>query len=142
MRTRLLRLLAALSALLFVAVMAHAEDVLAGAKIPFSFEVGKTTLPAGTYVIEKIGPPGLAYLIKSTDGTQACFFSAVGAEPKNSESTEWKLVFDRVGNENFLRDVWLGPEENGLVLSKSKHESEVLAMGNIESRIEIAEAGH
>lgn len=138
MRTRLRSVLGVLGALLFVAMTAHAEEVLALAKIPFAFEVGSNSLPAGEYTVERMGSVSGTYALRSEDGTNAIFFHAFTAEPRFGKDKDWTFVFDRLGQKNFLKNVWLGFSEEGLALPESKHERELLTMGKGESRTEIA----
>ena len=141
MRTNILRVLGIAGSLMLMAVIAHADPVVAEANIPFDFEVGSAVLPAGVYTIEREQPPMGAYLIQSIGGGHACFFSANSALPKTGKDPEWTFVFDKVGDKYFLRHVWLGSSSTGLELPKSKHEREFIAMGRVESIIEIAETG-
>ncbi len=142
MKTRYIRALSIVGALLFVAVTAQAEGLLVSANIPFKFEVDNMTLPAGTYTIARVGPAQGSYEIRGAEAGASCFFYAVGAEPKAGKDKEWTLAFHQVGDRYFLEDVWLGSSETGLALPKSKDEREAIALGKSDSRIEIAEAGH
>jgi hypothetical protein len=138
MRTRLQSVLSVLGTLLFVATTAHAGEALALAKIPFAFEVGSNSLPAGEYTVERMGSVSGTYAIRNEDGTNSIFFHAFTAEPRFGKDKDWTLVFDRLGEKNFLKNVWLGFSEEGLALPESKHERELLTMGKGESRTEIA----
>jgi hypothetical protein len=92
------------------------------AKIPFAFSVDNTTLPAGDYTISPTeeNDPSILWL-QSADGNVGVLIATQNTQatqlPKSSE-----LVFDKVGNRHFLRQIWLETEPAGYDLMKSKTE--------------------
>jgi hypothetical protein len=90
-------------------------------RIPFSFKVGNTTLPAGTYKIQSADQTEPDVLdIRSVDRQHAVLVQAYAATTdKPVKST--RLVFDTVGKDHFLRAIWV-PEETGQMLPTSHSE--------------------
>jgi hypothetical protein len=119
--------------------IAHANDVLLRVTIPFSFVMENRTLPAGEYIVSKEASPTPIYYIRQLDGAESMFFTAAKLESRKAGDVGYSVVFDRIGDAHFLSTVWLGSPHNGLTLSKSKHERELLASGAASSRVEIAQ---
>jgi hypothetical protein len=89
----------AVAALALVPVVGKAAETTA--KIPFSFSVNGATLPPGEYSISPGVPaPGLVVL----RGTRAVL--AVTIPTGLRDDREPHLVFQRYGDEYFLREVW------------------------------------
>ncbi len=139
MKTRVIALVGLVASILLIASVAMAEDGIAKANVPFSFAIGNKTLPAGNYEIFKMDVPMPVYCLRSLDGPQAIFFWAEHRDPRNNGDSQFVWVFDHVGDTNFLSTIWLGSGENGLQLQKSKHERELMAMGETQSTIQVAE---
>lgn len=109
MRKQLFATLATLSilcALTIVSVQAQSRNRIT-AHVPFEFQVGEKTLPAGDYSVKRLSQNTL--LVESADGEQ----SAIAQAPRNVESnvnakpsTE-KLVFRQYGDQYFLAQVWM-----------------------------------
>jgi hypothetical protein len=100
------QLLKGLWAVSFVAVLAalsapvEAADVRC--KVPFSFAVSGTTLPAGTYIVS--ATQGRLFIRGFDHG--GAFALATGV--RSGKDTEAKLVFHKYGDQYFLRQVWVG----------------------------------
>ena len=126
------------SMLLFVAAVAagpsHAQQI-SKINIPFAFQVGSKTLPAGEYrVMRALQDSSVAQLIQSTDGKTTVVVLTDGVIPKNLDITP-KMVFHRYGHEYFLSQIWTGAGR-GRQLSTSKREKEVMR-GLNESEVAI-----
>jgi hypothetical protein len=107
-------------------IPAHAQVVdTIEADIPFSFTVRDTTLPAGRYTVERV------YTIdpnvmenRSSDAHSTAFVIVENAEiAKAPESAE--LIFDRVGDQYFLWEIFEGGSNTGVALPKSHAEREL-----------------
>jgi hypothetical protein len=116
------------SMLLFVAAVAaapsHAQQI-SKINIPFAFQAGGKTLPAGEYrVMRALQDTAAAQLIQSTDGKTAVVVLTDSVDPKKPDVTQ-KMVFHRYGREYFLSQIWTG---NGLgrKLWTSKREKEAM----------------
>jgi hypothetical protein len=129
MKKQLFGTLATLS-LLFALTIVSAQAQSANritAHMPFDFQVGAKTLPAGDYSVRRLSSNAL--LIESADGQQ----SAVAQAPRNVEgnanakpSTE-KLVFRRYGDQYFLAQVWMIRGNVGRAINMSGAERKAAA---------------
>ncbi|RPI27671.1 MAG: hypothetical protein EHM61_07710 [Acidobacteria bacterium] len=106
--------------------------------VPFAFHIGKTTLPAGNYILEmdratSASALGTAVTLRTIDGkTQLRTASMPGYGAKSGAS----LTFNRYANSYFLATV----ESYGLgcQLRKSKAEKEVAAKAAPFQRASVA----
>jgi hypothetical protein len=114
----------------------------AKAKVPFAFNVGAKQLPAGTYEIRVLSQSPNEIMIRNTETTAAALSIARTESPRNTES---KLVFDRIGTQYFLTEVWKGSGTGGMIVPTSKHEQELkkelqLAKGSAGGNEEVVVA--
>jgi hypothetical protein len=117
-------LLFGLFAILAVTVPARAQSAQEQtASIPFAFNVGDKTFPAGTYRVRRLNPASdrAALEIKSADGrlgkiTLTSFVHSGRAEEQP------RLVFTRYGEQYFLAQVWTPGPDGGLALPTSRSE--------------------
>jgi hypothetical protein len=102
LRTRALPVLAA-AALLVAAVPASAQltETLT-VEVPFAFVAGKTTLPAGTYVVKAMASKAL--LLRATDGDHAAIVTTTAVAP-TSDLGRSEVSFNRYGDAYFLAQV-------------------------------------
>jgi hypothetical protein len=94
----------------------------AKANVPFAFNVGAKQLPAGTYEIKSLSQSPNLIMIRNYE-TMAGALSI--ARREGPRSTESKLVFDRVGTQYFLTEVWKGSGAGGMIVPTSKQEEEL-----------------
>ena len=110
MKIQALRAFQMLTLLLMLGVTsAHALNMTSDkvvANIPFDFTVGKTTLPAGEYVVQRGSSPATLF-VQNKETYEAATVLAISVEDRSSLG-EAKLVFDRHGNEHSLSQVWSG----------------------------------
>jgi hypothetical protein len=94
------------------------------ANIPFGFMVGGEAFQPGAYTIARIGNDPSALVLRSPDGGKSVAFLTIGTySPKVSENT--RLVFNRYGNEYFLKEVWTVGDLTGRELLPSNSEREL-----------------
>ncbi|SRR6266436_1237161 len=96
------------------------SNVSLQANIPYTFMVGNTRLAAGKYTVKVADDNDLHLLeIKSADGYTSVFFETVAAV-SNEIPGKTELVFDKIGDDYFLSQVWLvgNRSENQLFESK------------------------
>jgi hypothetical protein len=93
------------------------------ASIPFAFNVGDKSFPAGDYRVRRLNPASdrVALEIKSADGhfgkiTLTSFVHSGKA------SEQARLVFTRYGEQYFLAQVWTQAQSEGLALPTSRSE--------------------
>ena len=92
------------------------------ANIPFAFNVGKTTLPAGKYTVTVVNPSSdrKALQIRSSDGRSSAITQTVGVIGKASDKA--KLVFHRYGDQYFFAQAQMAGETVSLAAVKSSAE--------------------
>ena len=93
------------------------------ANIPFAFTVGKVTLPAGEYRVQKCTSDSAMLLIHATDRNEATF-AISNAVATNKPQPQSKLVFHRHGDSYFLYQIWRAGESRGRELPPSAKEKE------------------
>ena len=96
------------------------------ANIPFAFRVGDATMPAGKYIVSPLdegqievsavsGKPSAVYIVETTSADQP--------------AGKTELIFHRYGNQEFLSQLVLEGEQEGLALPASKAEKELMEIG-------------
>lgn len=108
--------------------------------VPFKFVVDRTTLPAGKYEIKGLddSTPGVLELT-SLDGRTRVVFETDAAQTRDGEpSSKTELVFDKVGDEYFLSQVWVSGNGSGSQVGKSKMEKKLEEGGSQPERHSIA----
>lgn len=108
-----------LAAALLFASTAQAQALHVKADIPFDFVVGNTVYSAGTYSIAPATQSSNALLLDGRD-TRAIVMPVQCSSALPSETT--KLVFDRMGDTYFLRQVWVVGRTDGREFPRSKGE--------------------
>jgi len=103
------------------------------ANVPFQFNVGNKTLPAGEYTIAQTNPSSdLAVLqIRTKDGSQSVLVQMNPVVGKISDSST--LIFRRYGNKYFFAQAWIDGNGEGLSAPSSRSEratqKEMAALG-------------
>jgi hypothetical protein len=119
MRKKTLLALAVLSAMALVAVApAFAQDRVE-AKIPFAFNVGSKSLPAGDYEVRRLMAKTLAI---QNEATQQAAIVLTMVAPPNDISSEAVLVFHKYGDRCFLSEVQTADGRQTLTASKLERE--------------------
>lgn len=108
------------------AARSHAQAV--EMKVPFSFNVGSRTLPAGTYRIKHANRNLI--LINSRDGRFHAY--SIVTDAYGSSAGNGKIVFTNYGNRRFLRSV----------VCKALSMNMELPMSNLERQTRMQEAQH
>ena len=101
---------------------AYAQKILT-ADVPFAFTVGSNQMPAGAMEVQQVGDR--ATLIETADGSARVLGLYAYAGP--SKAGETKLVFDKVGDRYFLRQIWTSARGQGLSVPESNLEKEMQA---------------
>ena len=105
--------------------LAQSGDYIAKADIPFDFQAGQLVMPAGTYEITKAADHTL---ILRAIGQKASEFLMVYDTSRNRPPAQSSLVFDRHGDDYFLRQIWTAGRSDGLECPKTHLERKVEAM--------------
>jgi hypothetical protein len=92
------------------------------AHVPFAFQIGDKTLPAGDYSIKRASQNAL--LIESADGEQSVIAQATGSVEGNANAkpSAEKLVFRQYGDQYFLAQVWMARGSAGRAVNMTKAE--------------------
>ncbi len=105
------------------------------ANVPFSFMVGNTMLPAGEY---EFSTPDInlnyTLMIRQMNGDRSIIVQAMPVSLGYRTAAKTELVFDRVGDQEFLRRVWEEGLQTGDQFLEPKAEKEMLAQAG-ESRL-------
>ena len=106
---------------------ARAESDEIQVKIPFAFEVGQQTLPAGDY---KLTLDWSSNAVTIDGGNHEHAFTVIEtrlAPHQHSDENDARVVFDRVGTTYILSEVWEPGVDGALVhLTKGTHEHNVI----------------
>jgi hypothetical protein len=96
---------------------AQNSEIIAKANIPFAFQTQRQVLPAGEYlVIEQSN-----HLLR-LQGPKAGGFVVTHDATKYKAPTHGSLVFDRLGDKYYLRQVWTAGSTVGQECPKSRAE--------------------
>jgi len=108
------------------------------ARIPFSFEVGKKTLPAGQYTITVVNPASDRKIlqIRSLDGRANAVILTTGISGNVTENA--KLVFERYEDHYYFAQAQLAGENTSLAAVRSKAEKNALAVHKKKTLVVIA----
>ena len=110
-----------------LAINAHAQTKLI-ASIPFAFNAGKTTLPAGRYTITVLNPSSDRKIlqIRSMNGRSSAVILTTGIIGNTSEKA--KLVFERYGDRYVFAQAQMAGDEITLATMKSKKKTDMVAI--------------
>ena len=103
------------------------------ANVPFQFNVGDTTLPAGEYTIAQTNPSSdcVVMQIRANDGSRSLLVQMSSVTGKTADAST--LVFHRYGNKYFFAQAWIDGESEGLNAPGSRAEratrKEMAALG-------------
>jgi hypothetical protein len=118
------------------ASVCFAQQPTLAVNIPFAFQVGDKTLPAGEYRIEFVPTSsGYSQEIRRTDGKEWTRASMTIALDSKDGKSEPQLIFNHYGNTYFLSQIWTGASQ-GRQLFKSKREKEA-ALGQIRTEVAL-----
>ena len=133
MRKQIISVAAGLVLSMVAAAQCGAQNVgVIQVNIPFEFQAGNRTLPAGEYRIQRFSAQteGIQ-LIRQSDGKVATLVTTLPTESKDKTALP-RLVFDRYGNDYFLAEIW-ADGTHGRHLLKSNREKEMAStLGSTE----------
>lgn len=90
--------------------------------VPFKFLVGKTELPAGKYLVDRVTPNVI--VIRNTENWKAVTTLTFGGESK-AEPPRAQLVFHRYQEKYFLARIWDGANTTAHQLPRTEAQREV-----------------
>jgi hypothetical protein len=99
------------------------------ANVPFAFNVGQKSLPAGVYTVSILNPTSdrKALQIRSEDGRVSAIIQTVGVDGSLSDkfADDAKLVFRRYGDRYFFAEAQMAGDLTTLTTSKTRAERSV-----------------
>ncbi len=124
------RTLALLGALLLVLALVPAvgySQQVVSATIDFKFVADGKTLPAGTYDLKPSADESTFQLTPTGKGPSMYLLPVTRLAAPETPIAEAKLVFDRVGNLDYLSEIWI-PGQDGFLfhITKEKHTHHVV----------------
>ena len=134
--------------MLLAVVASTAEAQVSGstqlrARIPFAFNVGNKTLPAGDYTVTVVNPNSdrRVLRIRSNDGRLSALIQANDATANEPEAT--KLVFNRYGDTYYFAQAQVAGDSTALAAVKTSaeryKEREIASKGGKQTVTVIAE---
>ncbi len=96
------------------------------ANVPFAFNVGQKSLPAGVYTVSILNPTSdrKALQIRSEDGRVSAIIQTLGVDGSLSDkfADDAKLVFRRYGDRYFFAEAQMAGDLTTLTTSKTRAE--------------------
>ena len=107
------------------------------ANIPFTFNAGKTTLPAGKYTITVVNPSSDRKIlqIRSLDGRSSAMVLTTDSNATVSDKA--KLVFERNGDRYVFAQAQMADASLAAVRSKERGDKNAVAKANKKSVVVI-----
>ena len=115
--------IAFLASTMIMAISSASAQTKSKANVPFDFRVGSTLMPAGSYEIE-YPRPGVIWF-HSQDG-RANVLALAGSTAGATVPPE-RMVFNRYGNQYFLRETLTASGEDQMTFAPSNLEKSVCA---------------
>lgn len=105
------------------------DDTAIQADVPFAFTVMDKTLPAGRYTVKRLNDtrPNVL-MISSDDGHDVATFETESTQASRIPNKA-ELVFNKLGDQYFLSNVWTSDSSGGYLLLKTKKEKSLEESG-------------
>ena len=113
----------------------QAQNLDSRVNVPFDFHMGKSTLPAGQYIVQHAGP---AVILKGIDGKHVSRMSLVTAASHKTAAERTTLEFNRYGESYFLESIWAPYSTDGVMLPKTKQEKELAVRVHFKTATAVA----
>jgi len=123
---------------LLLATAAQAQTTNVKASIPFDFVVGNHAYTAGEYTVKSMSQSSSAIRIDNADESEKGITLSDACE-KLRPATQTTLVFQRLGNNYFLYQIWTEGSSAGREFPKSKREVQ-LAENNSKPELVVVAA--
>ena len=99
--------------------------------VPFAFAVGDTKLPAGRYEIRTPDSDSPNVLeIRDAQGTSVLFDTESAEKRRDEIANKTELIFEKVGDQYFLSQIWVAGFSSGNELPKSRMEKRLANGGS------------
>ena len=109
---------------LLLTTAAHAQTTNVKANIPFDFVVGDRAFSAGEYTVKSMPQSSVAIRIDNVDESEQGV-TLSGACDKVQPATQTALVFQRLGNNYFLYQIWTKGNSLGREFPRGKAEIQI-----------------
>ena len=109
---------------------AENSEALATVNIPFAFQMGDQKMPAGMYQIDLVSN----HVVRLYGPDHVLGSVAVHSASKLLASDRGIIVFDRFGQNYFLRQIWTAGNKDGLESWQTRVEKNVLQASDRKSR--------
>ena len=109
---------------LLLATAAQAQTTNVKANVPFDFVVGDHTYPAGEYTVKSISQSSSAIRIDNADESEKGMILSNACQ-KAQAARQTTLVFQRLGDNYFLYQVWTEGNSLGREFRMSKAEVKI-----------------
>ncbi len=98
-------------------------------EIPFSFKAAGQTFAAGQYHFRDAGNQSNALRLEADSGRSAVVLPVITSLGRAGENDNHVLVFDKVGEEKVLSEVWM-PGRDGLLVTatRGEHQHEIIRL--------------
>jgi len=119
------------------AIRANAQALAEGtieADVPFAFIVGEKTFPAGKYTLKRADDTNPGVLEIQNDSGRGTIFFDVETAQTNENPRQTKLVFEKIGDQYFLSEIWASDTNVGYRLPKTNAEKS-LEVGDIKAEL-------
>ena len=126
---------------LLLATAAQAQTTNVKASIPFDFVVGDHAYPAGEYTVKSMSQSSSAIRIDNADESEKGITLSNECQ-KGQPATQTTLVFQRLGNNYFLYQVWTEGNSLGREFPMSKKEVQLAKNDSPELVIVAANISH
>jgi hypothetical protein len=110
---------------------ASAQGPIAKVTIPFDFQAGSKTLPAGTYLVDRESPDLI--LLRGPASGFVLMYSA----SRSKATDHGSLSFDRAGDKYYLRQIWMAGNTTGLECQKPRAEKAALVAENKQAATSV-----
>jgi len=124
-------------ALVSPALHAQGPSARSQVDVPFAFEVGSTHFAAGTYILSDPQEHVL-----DVQGATRSALAMTWHETNLTPAPASKVIFDRYGNQYFLREVWIKGKVEHFLCAESKAEKEVRRSQKPYDRASLATHTH
>jgi hypothetical protein len=115
--------------LVVTAVSVHAQSKRSIINIPFNFNVGQKTLPAGEYTVEPLRKDSqTVWLVENRSQHASVLFTTTSVWTSETKE-ETKLVFNRYGDQSFLSQIWTAGDNSGRELPRRRSELQLAKNG-------------
>ena len=109
---------------LSLATAAQAQTTNVKASIPFDFVIGSHAYPAGEYTVKSLSQSSAAIRIDNADESENRMTLSIACQ-KGQPASQTTLVFQRMGDNYFLYQIWTEGSSLGREFPMSKAEVQV-----------------